>query len=116
MDCQPAVSALASPKPPPGQYLLHAFHSGLCRLLHACLSTRSPRTLASRATRPLTPCAQEAAPPLCVLPLKSSRTADPPKGHRYQRLRGLRLLRCPRAHQIRPLLMNRRYNNMCSYP
>jgi ribonuclease HI len=33
IDCQPAILALASPKPQPGQYLLAAFHAILARLL-----------------------------------------------------------------------------------
>ncbi|KAJ6578222.1 hypothetical protein B0H19DRAFT_895204, partial [Mycena capillaripes] len=36
IDCQPAISTLASPKPQPGQYLLAAFHAILARLLCAC--------------------------------------------------------------------------------
>ncbi|KAJ7314507.1 hypothetical protein DFH08DRAFT_646012, partial [Mycena albidolilacea] len=35
IDCQPAVAALASPKPQPGQYLLAAFHAIRARLLRA---------------------------------------------------------------------------------
>ncbi|KAF7372169.1 hypothetical protein MVEN_00076000 [Mycena venus] len=35
MDCQPAIIALSSPKPQPGQYLLAAFHALLGRLLRA---------------------------------------------------------------------------------
>ncbi|KAJ6529337.1 hypothetical protein B0H19DRAFT_908272, partial [Mycena capillaripes] len=35
IDCQPAIAALASPKPQPGQYLLAAFHATLARLLRA---------------------------------------------------------------------------------
>jgi ribonuclease HI len=33
IDCQPAITALAAPKPQPGQYLLAAFHAVLARLL-----------------------------------------------------------------------------------
>ncbi|KAJ7301872.1 hypothetical protein DFH08DRAFT_653642, partial [Mycena albidolilacea] len=38
MDCQPAITALASPspKPQPGQYLLATFHVLLTCLLHVC--------------------------------------------------------------------------------
>ncbi|KAJ7356779.1 hypothetical protein DFH08DRAFT_655242, partial [Mycena albidolilacea] len=35
IDCQPAIAALASPKPQPGQYLLATFHAILARLLRA---------------------------------------------------------------------------------
>jgi ribonuclease HI len=35
IDCQPAIAALTSPKPQPGQYLLAAFHAILGRLLRA---------------------------------------------------------------------------------
>ncbi|KAK6995564.1 hypothetical protein R3P38DRAFT_2800752 [Favolaschia claudopus] len=42
LDCQPAIIALASPKPQPGQYLLAAFHAILARLL------RTRRTLKIR--------------------------------------------------------------------
>jgi ribonuclease HI len=36
MDCQPAITALASPKSQPGQYLLATFHFLLARLLRMC--------------------------------------------------------------------------------
>ncbi|KAK7007234.1 hypothetical protein R3P38DRAFT_3212925 [Favolaschia claudopus] len=41
-DCQPAIVALSSPKPQPGQYLLAAFHAVLARIL------RTRRTLKIR--------------------------------------------------------------------
>jgi ribonuclease HI len=34
-DCQPAITALTTPRPQPGQHLLALFHTLLCRLHHA---------------------------------------------------------------------------------
>ncbi|KAK6966522.1 hypothetical protein R3P38DRAFT_2590736 [Favolaschia claudopus] len=69
-DCQPAIIALSSPKPQPGQYLLSASHSILGRLQRTRRTLRIPAHVGIAGNELVDALAKEAAQGVST-PLKS---------------------------------------------